>query len=221
MSSWATWSRTSFPTPACAACWKPASPCSSTCSPTVPAPSWSAASRSRTMRARSSVPSASCSSTSRRPRCNPSSASSPFCSATWTRPAASWRPSATAACAWPCRASAAPSTALPALSAAARPPWRSNARRAAQPSRSAPCCCWARPAPARSCWPMPSTPHRPAAAAPSSPSTSPPCRTPCWRPNSSALPLAPTPAQTASRATANSGWPTAARCSSTKSATCP
>ncbi|MGC5083493.1 hypothetical protein, partial [Escherichia coli] len=40
-------------------------------------------------------------------------------------PGASWPPSATAACACPCRASAAPNTALPALSAAARRPWRS------------------------------------------------------------------------------------------------
>jgi hypothetical protein len=89
------------------------------------------------------------------------------------------------------------------------------------PSRSAPCCCWARPAPARNCWPMPSMRHRPAPAAPSSPSTSPPCPTPCWRPNSSASPRAPTPGRTASRATANSAWPMAARSSSTKSATCP
>src|SRR2546427_2365991 len=55
---------------------------------------------------------------------------------------------------------------------------------------------------------MPSTRHRPAPVAPSSPSTSPPYRMPCWRPSSSALPPAPTPVQTASRATANSGWPT-------------
>jgi DNA-binding NtrC family response regulator len=58
------------------------------------------------------------------------------------------------------------------------------------------------------------------AQGPLSASTSPPCPTPCWRPSSSAWPLAPTPAQTARGATASSSWPMAARCSSTKSATC-
>jgi hypothetical protein len=56
-----------------------------------------------------------------------------------------------------------PSTPLPASSAPARRRPRSSARRAGPRSRAARCCCWARPAPARSCWPTPSTPRRPRA----------------------------------------------------------
>ena len=42
----------------------------------------------------------------------------------------------------------------------------------------------------------------------------------CWKPSSSASRRAPTPAPIARAATASSSWPTAARCSSTRSATC-
>jgi transcriptional regulator with PAS, ATPase and Fis domain len=57
-----------------------------------------------------------------------------------------------------------PRTPSPASSAAARRRWRSSARRAAWRPPTAPCCCWAKPAPARSCWRTASTP--PAGARP-------------------------------------------------------
>ena len=81
------------------------------------------------------------------------------------------------------------------------------------------CCCWARPARARSCWRMRSTAPPAAPTSRWSPSTSPPFRTPCWRSSSSARRPAP-PAPTARAASASSSWRMAARCSWTKSATC-
>ena len=86
--------------------------------------------------------------------------------------------------------------------------------------RPARCCCWAKPARARNCWLTPSTRPRRALPARWSASTSRPCPTPCWRRNSSASRQAPTPAPIARAGTASSSWPTAARCSSTRSATC-
>ena len=53
------------------------------------------------------------------------------------------------------------------------------------------CCCWARPARARSCWRMRSTAPPAAPTSRWSPSTSPPFRTPCWRSSSSARRPAP------------------------------
>ena len=117
-------------------------------------------------------------------------------------------------------ASVSRATRWPASSAAARRRPRSSARRAAPRNRTARCCCWARPAPARNCWRTASTRHRYARGSPSSASTSPPCPTRCWRPSSSAPRPAPIPVPTARGATASSSWPTAARCSSTRSATC-
>ena len=116
--------------------------------------------------------------------------------------------------------SAAPNTPLPASSAPAPQRPRSSARRGVQRSRAARCCCWAKRAPAKSCWRTPSTP-RPAAPA-----------VPFVSVNIAAVPdtlleaeffgvaPAPTPGRPQRGATASSSWPMAARCSSTKSATC-
>ena len=109
---------------------------------------------------------------------------------------------------------------LPASWAAARLPPKSSARRAGLRSRPARCCCWVRRVRARSCWPMPSMRRRSVPAAfvgvniAAVPDT-------CWRPSSLVWPRAPIPAPTARARRQNSSWPTAARCFSTRSATCP
>ncbi|KAI5931816.1 Dynein regulatory complex protein 11 [Manis javanica] len=157
-------------------------------------------------------------STSRRPRCSPHQQVRRSGSATWTRPgelAAQRNRSLRVA------AGRAPRQAarFASLSAAARRPWRSSARHAARPSRSALAVA------GRTGTGKELLAHAIHAASartggPSSPSTSPPYRMPCWRPSSSALPWRLAPVQTVA-ARRHPGWPTAARSSSTKSATCP
>ena len=76
----------------------------------------------------------------------------------------------------------------------------------------------ARAAPARSCSPRPCTRTARAATSRSSRWPAPPCPRPCWRASCSATRRARSPAPS-TRAPAASRWPTAARCSWTRSAT--
>ncbi|MNJ49739.1 hypothetical protein D3C77_449870 [compost metagenome] len=135
------------------------------------------------------------------------SSATPACSRNWPRPARSCAP-------------ARPSTASPSSLAPVPPALKPSAAPGVAPAVIRRCCCSAKPAPARSCWPMRFMPPQHGRTRHLSASTAPPFRKPCWKPSSLARLPAPIPVPIAKGVRASCSWRKAARCFSMKSATC-